>query len=127
MDIEMLAFFERDSAALALYEAFRDALLARWPRCEIKSARTQISFADGVGFAFISHPPRQAPGAVLVSLGLRAPLQSPRVFAQTEPYPGRWTVHILVHAPSEIDAEFMGWLEEAHEYAVERSARRRKK
>ena len=29
MDIETLAFFERDPAALALYEAFRDALLAR--------------------------------------------------------------------------------------------------
>lgn len=126
MDMETLAFFDRDPSAMPLYEAFRAELLARWPGVKIKMSKTQISFADGVGFAFVSHPPRKAPGAVLISLGLRGPLHSPRVFAQTEPYPGRWTVHILVRDRSELDEELMGWLEEAHEYAVERGARRRK-
>lgn len=124
MDLETLAFFERDPSAMALYEAFRGELLARWPAAKVKFARTQISFADGVGFAFVSHPPRRAPGAILVSLGLRGPLESPRVFAQTEPYPARWTVHILVRGKNEIDGELLGWLEAAHEYAVERAARR---
>ena len=124
MDIETLAFFDRDPSAMPLYEAFREALLARWPGAKVKISKTQISFSDGVGFAFASRPPRKAPGAVLISLGLRGPLASERVFAQTEPYPGRWTVHILVRNPSELDEELMGWLEEAHEYAVERAAKR---
>ena len=127
MDIEALAFFDRDPAALTLYAAFRDALLARWPEAAIKFSRTQISFSDGVGFAFASHPPRRTPGGVLISLGLRGPLHSPRVLSQTEPYPSRWTVHILLRGADEIDAELLGWLEDAHEYAVERAARRGKR
>ena len=124
MDMETLAFFDRDPSAMPLYEAFRDKLLARWPGVKIKISKTQISFADGVGFAFVSHPPRKAPGAVLISLGLRGPLSSARVFAQTEPYPGRWTVHILVHGVDELDEELLTWLDDAHEYALERGARR---
>ncbi len=126
MDIETLAFFDRDPSALPLYEAFRGELLSRWPDSGIRISKTQISFTGGVGFAFVSFPPRKAPGALLISLGLRAPLHSPRVFAQTEPYPGRWTVHILVHDRDEIDEELLAWLDDAHEYAVERGARRRK-
>lgn len=113
-----------DPVALELYERFRDELLTRWPRCAVKVSKTQVSFTDGVGFAFVSRPPKKAPGVLLISLGLRAPLESPRVFAQTEPYPGRWTVHILVHNVCELDRELLGWLEEAHEYAVERGLKR---
>lgn len=125
MDIDTLAFFDRDPSVLPLYEAFRDELLARHPNSKIKISKTQISFTDGVGYAFASFPPRKTPGALLISLGLRAPLQSPRVFAQTEPYPGRWTVHILVRNPAKLDEELLAWLDDAHEYAVERGARRR--
>lgn len=124
MEFEIATLFAGDPAAMELCARFCDALLARWPECTLKFSRTQLSFSDGVGFAFASRPPRRAPGGVLVSLGLRAPLHSPRVFAQTEPYPGRWTVHILLRSADELDAELMSWIDDAHEYAVERAARR---
>ena len=124
MNIETLAFFERDPSALPLYEAFRDALLARHPKSQIRIQRTQISFTDGYGFAFVSHPPRKVPGGVLISLGLPARLNSPRVFAASEPYPGRWTHHFLLRSQNEIDGELLGWLDDAHEFAVERFVRR---
>lgn len=124
---EEVFFFRDDSSALTVYGVFRDALLTRWPQCVIKCSKTQISFTDGVDFAFASYPPRKLLGAVLISLGLRAPLNNPRVFAQSEPYPQRWTVHIIVHSVEEVDAELLDWLDDAHEYAVERLARRRRK
>ena len=127
MAFETLAFFERDPSALPLYEAFRDALLARHPGAQIKIQKTQISFTDGCGFAFVSHPPRKAPGGVLVSLGLPARLDSARVFAASEPYPGRWTHHFILRGPEEIDGEFLDWLDAAHEFAVERYARRHRR
>ena len=37
-----------------------------------------------------------------------------RAAAQTEPYPGRWTVHIVIGRAEEIDGELMGWAEEAY-------------
>ncbi len=124
MDLETLAFFERDPAALPLYEAFLGEMLALYPDVGIKVQRTQISFSDGCGFAFISLPRRR--GGLMLSLGLRARLNSPRVFQGVEPYPGRWTHHFLINAPGDIDDELRGWIADAHEYAVERGARRRR-
>ena len=42
---------------------------------------------------------------------------SPRVAAASEPYPGRWTHHILVTEAGQIDEELMGWLREAWDFA----------
>lgn len=44
---------------------------------------------------------------------LRRRLDSPRVDAATEPYPNRWTHHLLISDPAEIDDELMGWIREA--------------
>lgn len=41
-------------------------------------------------------------------LGYR--LESPRI--AVEPYPGRFTHHVLVSGPGEVDDELMGWVEE---------------
>ena len=36
----------------------------------------------------------------VLTLGLSAPLESDRVAAKTEPYPGRWTTHFVISSPS---------------------------
>ena len=40
----------------------------------------------------------------------------------SEPYPGRWTHHLVIGSVEEIDDELMDWVREAYEYA--RSASR---
>ena len=45
-------------------------------------------------------------------------LKSGRVLAASEPYPGRWTHHIIISSPEEIDAELLDWLAEAREFAL---------
>ena len=42
---------------------------------------------------------------------------APRVVAASEPYPGRWTHHVLVTEADQIDEELMGWLREAWDFA----------
>ena len=42
--------------------------------------------------------------------GLPAPLESARVAAKTEPYPGRWTTHFVISSPSDLDEEMFGWV-----------------
>ena len=34
-----------------------------------------------------------------------------------EPYPGRWTNHVLLSREDEIDEELMDWLREAYDFA----------
>lgn len=52
-----------------------------------------------------------------MTLGLGRRLESPRVAVAVEPYPGRWTHHILLTSESELDAEVRAWLHEAYDFA----------
>ena len=45
------------------------------------------------------------------------PLFSGRVAAKTEPYPGRWTTHIVVGRAEEVDEELFAWVREAYDFA----------
>ena len=42
------------------------------------------------------------------------PLESDRVAVKTEPYPGRWTTHIVVGSTEEVDDELFAWVQQAH-------------
>ena len=50
---------------------------------------------------------------IVVTFGLGYRLESPRVDAAVEPYPGRFTHHVLVSGTGEVDDELMGWVKEA--------------
>ena len=56
-------------------------------------------------------------GYLVITLGLPAPLESDRVAVRTEPYPGRWTHHIVISKPEELDEELVSWIGEAYAFA----------
>ena len=116
-----LQFFMGHERALPIYAALRALVLERWPETEIRVAKTQISFRARFGFAFVStrRMGRACPEVfIVVSFGLGRELKSPRVFAASEPYPNRWTHHVIAAGPEEIDGELMAWLGEAHDFAL---------
>ena len=45
------------------------------------------------------------------------PLDSARVAVKTEPYPGRWTHHIVVSRPEELDPELYSWIRASYDFA----------
>jgi len=53
-----------------------------------------------------------------ISFGLSHWNESPRIDVATEPYPNRWTHHIMVGSGEEIDDELMGWIREAAEFSA---------
>lgn len=114
----------------ALSEALVQAILDRCPGAELREARTQLVFFHGCGFAWLSQPPRRRRDwpehYILLSLGLRARQESPRVIEAVEPYPGRWTNHILLVSEDEIDGKLLDWLDDAHAFALERGLKRGK-
>lgn len=59
----------------------------------------------------------------MVSFGLGAPLQSPRLFAVANPAPGRYTHHVQVRDFSELDDELMQWIAWSHENMAARQRR----
>ena len=75
-------------------------------------------YGDAAGdFSPLSRLTVQEVKAVGLELGLPEKLESSRAAVATEPYPGRWTHHILVTAPEEIDGELLAWLRQAYEFA----------
>ena len=118
MDNDVLFFFGDRVDALPIYDRLENAILTRIPDVKIKAAKTQITFANRRGFAFVSFNPcrrakdRPAVG-MTVTFGLGCRKESPRIDAATEPYPGRWTHHVMVGTPDEIDEELLGWILEA--------------
>ena len=43
-----------------------------------------------------------------------------RVDAALEPYPDRWTHHIVIGSAEEIDGELLGWIREASEFSAQK-------
>ena len=101
MDANTLLFFQQQPAALPLYEAFEKAVVSKYPDTRIKAQKTQITFSNKHIFACVSFlrvkKKRELPDPYLViTLGMPYPLESSRAAAKTEPYPGRWTTHIVI-------------------------------
>lgn len=114
-------FFVGRPQELALYELFRCQLLAEVGQVQIKVLKTQITFAGRHGFAFVSHPRRKKDVGILVSFGLSHRQDSDRISHVSEPYPNRWTHHVLIERTQQVDQELLGWIKEAYWFANEKS------
>ena len=79
----------------------------------MKVSKTQISWGNPLQFAVLSQPRRAAQrrtGALLATLGLGRRVEHPRILQAVEPYPGRWTHHLLLTAPEDVDGLLAAWL-----------------
>lgn len=52
-----------------------------------------------------------------VTFGLGYRKDSPRIDMATEPYPNRWTHHVMVESVDDIDVELLAWIDEAAVFA----------
>ena len=119
---DVVMFFDRQPSALPLYEAFAGEMAARFPDSSMRVQKTQISFSKRhvyacVSFLRVKRKAELPESWFTLTLGLPYPLESPRVAAKAEPYPGRWTTHIVLSDPSELDAELLAWVEQAYAFA----------
>lgn len=119
-----IPFFFRDSPlSLPLYLTLEKRILAELPDTRVRVQKTQISFSNRRNFAFASLLPARRAAArpnpyLTVTVGLGRRLDALRVDAASEPYPGRWTHHIVIGSAEEIDGELMDWIREAAEFSA---------
>ena len=118
MNQDILLFFDKHPEALPLYEALEEKILSEIEDVTVKVQKTQISFSNTHNFAFVSFLPvrkaKERPDIyIVVTFGLGYRKESPRIDVAVEPYPNRWTHHMLISKPEEIDDELMEWIREA--------------
>ncbi|RSZ61693.1 hypothetical protein EAH68_11460 [Corynebacterium hylobatis] len=118
---DLAGFFGTHDTERHLYDVFAGRTLAGFPGTRVKVHRTQISFYHPRLFAAVWLPVRAVRGRpeayVVVTFMLDRQLDSPRIVESVEPRPGRWTHHVLVSTPQEIDDELLGWVEQARQLA----------
>lgn len=118
-EMDLMQFFDRRPRELALCQTFLQQVLATCPDTQLRVHKTQITLQNRHGFAFVSLPRRKvSEPTIVVSFGLSHRLSSPRIWQVAEPYPNRWTHHVLMSDESQLDAELLGWVQEAAAFAA---------
>ncbi len=123
MDQNTLFFFNRHPEAVPLYEAFEERLLSELEGVAIQPQKSQITLKNRRVFGAVSFLPARKAKArpdpyITITLGLNRRENSPRVDQASEPYPGRWTHHLVIGSVGEIDDELMAWVREAYDFAA---------
>ena len=118
---DVLTYFDGHPMELDLYEALFARLDPAYPRASVKVQKSQISFYDRHLFLAVSLPLRRKKDwpreCLLVTFGLSRRLEACRIAVAVEPYPGRWTHHVLLSACSQVDEELLGWIHQSWEFA----------
>ena len=119
---DVLLFFNKHQTALPLYEVFAGEMAARFPESKIKVQKTQITFSNRYVYACVSFlrvkKKAELPDSYFVlTLGLPYPLESARAAVKTEPYPGRWTTHLIISKMSDLDEELFSWVGQAYDFS----------
>ena len=122
-DIDTLLFFNEHPEALPIYDHLEEAILRRFPVVNKRVQKTQIGFSNRhlfacVSFARVKRKAELPDPYLVLTLGLSYPLESRRVAVRSEPYPGRWTIHIVLGSIEEIDEELLAWIRQAYDFAA---------
>lgn len=119
---DLLMMFDKLPAGFPLYQAGEAKILAAFPDVRIKVSKTQVSFYDKYLFAALWPPLRKIKGRqgvyIFLTFGLGYRAEHPHIVESVEPYPNRWTHHVLIGAPEEFDDQIMAWLREAYDFAL---------
>ena len=123
LDANTLMFFDQHMDVLPLYQAFEEILFDSFSVVNKRVQKTQITFSNRhvfacVSFARVKRKAELPMRYMVITLGLPAPLDSERIAVKTEPYPGRWTHHIVVSTSEELDEELLSWVREAYDFAA---------
>lgn len=122
MSPELLEFFSgQPEQVLALYLTLEAVLRNILPTFDTRVQKSQITWNNRHVFGCVSIPRKAAdrPG-LTVTFGLGRRETDPRIAATVEPCPGRWTHHVTVRDPADIDQQLLSWLAEAYQFANEK-------
>lgn len=108
-------FFAGREESRLIFEAVREAVTQAGP-ADLRVTKSQVAFRHRVGFASVWLPAMYLPKSdvpLVLTVGLRRHDTSSRWKQVVEPAPGRFTHHLELREPSDIDDEVRGWLREA--------------
>lgn len=120
---EIEAFFAGKPEAKALFMAVERKIQAIGPAI-IKVSKTQISFATRTQFAWVWMPlptDRKRPlHSLVLSFGGGRRIVNDQIVEAIEPYPGRWTHHVIIAEAADLTSAVDAWIREAYRFSETR-------
>jgi hypothetical protein len=113
-------YFDSNEESRRLFDCLREMIETLGP-VEMVVQQSQIAFRRNKAFAFAWRPSQYLHGRgapLVLTLGLRHRDMSPRWKKVVEAAPGRFTHHMEIHSPNDIDNQVCGWLQEAWNQAA---------
>jgi hypothetical protein len=114
------AFFAGHDDSRRVFDALGEAVGALG-ETEVRVSKSQLAFHRKRAFAWAWRPEQYlGPGRppLVLTVGLRRRDGSTRWKEVVEPARGRFTHHLELHSPAEVDDQVRGWLREAWERAA---------
>lgn len=123
----VLEFLGGSPGRIAIFEAVEAAVNALGEN-ELSVQKTQLAWGNPRKFVFLSKPlhkgPRFPERCLICTFGLSREARHPRIFQAVEPYPDRWTHHVALQTPADVDELLRDWLAEAYFFAKNKKRRR---
>lgn len=120
---EIEAFFAGKPEAKALFMAVERKIQVIGPAI-IKVSKTQISFATRTQFAWVWMPlptDRKRPlHSLVLSIGCGRRIVHDQIVEAIEPYPGRWTHHVIIAEDADLTSAVDAWIREAYRFSETR-------
>jgi hypothetical protein len=113
-------YFDGKEESRRLFDALRERIESLGT-VEMVVQKSQIAFRRKKGFAYVWIPGKYLRGRVaplVLTIGFRHRDISPRWKEVVEAAPGRFTHHMEIHSPNDIDNQVCGWLQEAWSQAA---------
>ena len=121
MNVDILYYFRDKPEALPLFEAIHNMIVTEFENARMDVLKTTIAFSNRYRFAYVGLPFRKVKGrpkvCVILTFGLGYKLEHPRIDMAVEPYPRRWTHHVVIQNVDEVDEQIREWIEEAYHFA----------
>ena len=115
------AYFEGYPQQAQLFQVVRDMIQSLGP-VKVEVMKSGISFATRFKFAWVWLPQRyelqQPPGSLVLSFGLDQRIEHARIKEVANPYPQRWTHHLIINTRDDLDDTLRGWLAQAYGFST---------
>ena len=108
-------YFDGNAESRRLFDCLREMVESLGP-VEIVVQQSQVAFRRNKAFAYAWVPGKYLHGRgapLVLTIGFRRQDKSTRWKEIVEPAPGRFTHHLEIHSPDDLDDQVSGWLQEA--------------
>ncbi|MEN6389278.1 MAG: DUF5655 domain-containing protein [Syntrophomonas sp.] len=117
---EVKHFFADNSVQVELFLAVMDTIKAIGS-AKIQVIKSQISFAGRYKFAWVWLPPAWAKNrpenCIALTFGVDHHIEHEFIAKAVNPYPHRWTHHLIIEKESDLDCLVIEWLTESYAFS----------